>query len=281
MKKIVFSGFILLFLACVTTFAQEETQEKSKTRITLDFYKNSDNTKTLISTVSSKKGRKKIPLKDVIIHFYVKSIENNLGGIQTNNDGEAIINLPEEYDLAKDSLGNIILIAKFDGNDTYKSTEKEITVRDTRMELSFSEIDSVKTITITVNEIIGNDKEIPLEEVDISFYVHRLFGLMKIGEGWIENGESSIEFPNDITGDTVGNVTVIAKIEDNDIYGNIKKEESITWGVPVNYTRENSGINLSLLYGVGSHKGIDSVYLGIIIVIVILIFITIVFYKRS
>ncbi len=277
MKKIIFSAFAMLFPVFGAVYAQEATQEKLKTIISLSYYKNSDNTKTLKASAISKKERKIIPLKDVIIQFYATSDENGIGEIQTNIDGEAILNLPEKYVLA-DSLGNIILIAKFDGDDTYSSAEEEITIKDMRMELSLSEIDSVKTIAVTANEITGNPPE---EEVDIYFFVQRLFGNLKIGEGLIEAGQSSIEFPNDIPGDSVGNITVIAKIEDNDTYGNVEKKESIAWGIPVHYTRENSGIDLSLLWGVGSHDFIDKAYLAIISVIIILLLVTITMYKRS
>lgn len=191
-EKIFFSAFMLLFFLCGITYSQEEEKpEKLKTRITLNYYKNTDNTITLISTASSRVERRNILLEEVDIHFYVKSIENSLGNIITNNKGAAKIGLPEKFDLIKDSDGNIILIAKFDGNETYGSTEKEITVRDTRMEFSFSELDSVKTIVVEVNEVIGNNVEIPVDEVDIDFYVQRLFGMLKIGEGWIEKGYGS------------------------------------------------------------------------------------------
>jgi hypothetical protein len=292
-EKIFFSAFIVLFISYGITFSQVEnernpdtegevTQEKLKTSITLNYYKNSDNTITLISTATSKKGKKIILLKDVIIHFYVKSIENNLGNIQSNNDGESIINLPEKYDLIKDSNGNIILIAKFDGDETYKSAEKEITVRDTRMEFSLSEIDSVKTIVVKVNEIIGNNEEIPLDEVDIYFYVQRLFGMLKIGEGWIEKGHSSIEFPNDLPGDSVGNVAIIAKIEDNDIYGNVEKKATIDWGIPVSYKVKQLGQFGGILQQSNNDISfVNSVFTWIISIITILILITIVIYKRS
>lgn len=276
--KIIFSAFIMLFMTflCLTVSAQE----KLKASITLNYYKNSDNTKTLKATVSSKKEKKFISINNATIHFYNKSIENNLGDIQTNKDGEAFLDIPNKKELI-DSLGNFIFIAKFTGDDTYNSAEEEITIKDTRLELSLSVIDSVKTISVTANEI-SDGKEIPLEGVDVTFYVKRLFGNLKIGDGSVEKGESSIEFPyNDLPGDSLGNITVCVKIEDNDTYGNVEKKESITWGVPVHYSIYNSGIELSLFQEVGSIDLHNKIFPGIAIVLVILILITIVMYRRS
>ncbi|MEI6750751.1 MAG: hypothetical protein WCM93_16465, partial [Bacteroidota bacterium] len=35
-----------------------------------------------------------------------------------------------------------------------------------------------------------------------------------------------------IFGDSIGNLTVIAQIEENDIYGNVRGEAKINWGLP-------------------------------------------------
>ena len=276
-EKIIFSAFIILFttLICGTVSAQE----KLKTNIILKYYKNSDNTKTLKATVFSKKDKKFVSLNNVTVHFYNKSIETNLGDVQTNNNGDAVLDIPPGKMLI-DSLGSFIFIAKFDGDNTYESAEEEITIKGARIELSLSVIDSVKTISVTANEI-SDGKEIPLEGVDVIFSVKRLFGNLKIGAESIEKGQSSIEFPyNDLPGDSLGTITVCVKVEDNETYGNVEKRENIKWGVPTHHTRENSGIALSLLWGVGSHETTDHVFLGIAIAFVILLIISIIMYQR-
>ncbi len=276
-EKIIFSAFIMLFttLTCGTVSAQE----KLKTNIILNYYKNSDNTKTLKAKVFSKKEKKFISLNNVTIHFYNKSIVNSIGDAQTNENGDAVLDIPKGKVLI-DSLGSFIFIAKFDGDNIYESAEEEITIKDAQIELSLSVIDSVKTISVTAHEI-SDGKEIPLEGVDVTFSVKRLFGNLKIGAESIEKGQSSIEFPyNDLPGDSLGTITVCVKIEDNETYGNVEKRENIKWGVPTHHTRENSGISLSLLWGVGSHETKDKVFLGIAITLLMLLFISTVMYQR-
>ncbi|MBI2968305.1 MAG: hypothetical protein HYY40_10915 [Bacteroidetes bacterium] len=280
MTKIISSAILMLSIVYGMTFAQEQAQEKLKTSISLNYYKNSDNAKALTAKVTSKKEKRPFPVANATVHFFVKSMDNHLGDIQTNDEGEATVEIPEEK-LLRDSLGNIILIAKFDGDDAYKSAEGEITVKDVRMELSLSVIDSVKTISVTANEP-GNGKEIPLEGVDISFYAQRLFGNLNIGTGLLENGQSSIAFQyNDLPGDSVGNVTISVKIENNETYGNVEKKATIDWGVPTIYDMKKSDINTIIIRQAGSNAALDRMFLSLITVIVILILITIVYYKRS
>ncbi len=102
------------------------------------------------------------------------------------------------------------------------------------MDISFTSIDSVNTIIITASEVSENNELIPIEEVDVYVYVPRLFSNLMIGEGWLEGGSCQVEFPMDLPGnDTLGNITIITKIEDSDIYGNVEQISSVKWGKPL------------------------------------------------
>ena len=58
-------------------------------------------------------------------------------------------------------------------------------------------------------------------------------GDLPLGKKSIENGECNIEFPNDLPGDSAGNLLIIAKIVDHDDFANVEQRASIGWGVPV------------------------------------------------
>lgn len=75
-----------------------------------------------------------------------------------------------------------------------------------------------------------------VKEVDIHFYVRRSFSLLPLeGDNTTtdESGEASVIFPVDLPGDENGDVTIIARIEDNDELGEVNAEKTIRWGVPV------------------------------------------------
>jgi len=70
----------------------------------------------------------------------------------------------------------------------------------------------------------------------VHIYVPRLFSLLKIGEISLEeDGTGTLEFPKEIVGDTLGNLVVIAKIEEHDQFGFIEGRNTINWGVHKQY----------------------------------------------
>jgi len=112
------------------------------------------------------------------------------------------------------------------------SQEEEF--KEVKMDITFTNLDSVKTIVISAFEISENNVLIPIEEVDVYLYVPRLFSNLPIGEGWLEGGRCEVEFPTNLPGnDTFGNITIIARIEDSDIYGNVEESANIGWAQPL------------------------------------------------
>lgn len=76
--------------------------------------------------------------------------------------------------------------------------------------------DSMHVITATVTNITT---QLPVKDVELTFYIQRTFGLMKVAEGTTDTtGIISAEFPLDIQGsDSSGKMTLIAKVEGNDV----------------------------------------------------------------
>jgi hypothetical protein len=67
----------------------------------------------------------------------------------------------------------------------------------------------------------------------VLFYVPRTFSLLKVGQASITGGSSSMEFPTSIPGNHLGYLTLMAKVEDNEIYGNVEASGTINWGKPL------------------------------------------------
>lgn len=75
--------------------------------------------------------------------------------------------------------------------------------------------DSMHVITATVTNITT---QLPVKNVELTFYIQRTFGLMKVAEGTTDTtGIISAEFPLDIQGsDSSGKMTLLAKVYDSD-----------------------------------------------------------------
>jgi mono/diheme cytochrome c family protein len=104
--------------------------------------------------------------------------------------------------------------------------------KNVKLELTTGE--EIKSITATV--LSDDTARLPLNEVDVHFYVKREFGLMRIGE--LSNytgadGKVKVVFPEKIVGDSEGNVTLVVKIENNFLYNDNETMAVKKWGTPL------------------------------------------------
>jgi len=99
--------------------------------------------------------------------------------------------------------------------------------------LNFNENNNLKTIKATVTNQTGE----PIEELDLYFFVKRTFSLLPIGDVFNttdENGVVEVEFPKDLpASDTEGNIVILVKILESDLYNDLTVETTKKWGVPI------------------------------------------------
>ena len=106
------------------------------------------------------------------------------------------------------------------------------TMKEAIISISFNEENNLKTIIATVKDQEGQ----PIEELDLFFYVERTFSLLPIGDVFNttdENGMVEVEFPSDLPGDSEGNVAIVVKILESDLYNDQTLEMTKKWGIPV------------------------------------------------
>jgi len=96
------------------------------------------------------------------------------------------------------------------------------------LKLSFSQTDSTKTCIATLLS-----DSLPVIETDVHLYVKTLYALLPVSKvtATDENGEASFEFPTDLPSAKNGMLDIVAKVEKNEIYGNVETHESIKWGI--------------------------------------------------
>jgi hypothetical protein len=226
---IIISG---LFFSDKITFAQDE----EPLRIYLDIMCYQKSTEIdLKANVRARIGenRKILPVSDIPIDFFnlTDSSEVLLGNALTNEDGNAVYTVKKDSDLLWDQEIGYRFSVSFDGNEKFKSASKEISIREARIEINFDEIDSIKVIVANAYEIdLSSSERIPLDGVDLSFYVPGSFSLYRIGEGVLTDGTCTVDFPVSLPGDFNGNLTITAKIEESDDYGFVEVSAIKDWG---------------------------------------------------
>jgi hypothetical protein len=169
-----------------------------------------------------------IPLK---LSLNKDSVGTLIGNVVTNERGEALALIPPSLKQQWNKTASHTFHAFFAGNTKYDSTSADVTALKAKIL-----IDTVagRSVIATVMEMKGTTWT-PVKGVDVVLAVKRMDGDLNINEtptfATDSTGKASGDFKRDsIPGDLNGNITLIAKVLDNDSYGNLSVEKKVHWG---------------------------------------------------
>ncbi|MCX6322144.1 MAG: hypothetical protein NTX93_10165 [Bacteroidia bacterium] len=236
-KKIIYTILLLILLPVFSVYLFSQEITVISPYIQLQYFKNTDDQRILQTTLTYSKNRMELPLPGMEISFFTVGDQKELVATAlTDNKGVARFELKSDTRLKAGKDGMWAFSSEFKGNDTIEAGASEITVKDVRLEMVLTQIDSIKTITVNAF-IKENGTEKPVSGEVVKVYVPRMFSLLQVSELTLDDaGTASVEFPSDLPGDKDGNVTIIAKFEENQIFGNVEKRETLTWGLPTDYS---------------------------------------------
>jgi len=222
-----------LILASFTSFSQEMISPY----VTLQYFKNTDNQRILRTILTYSMNRMEIPIPGMEITFFSDAGERQvLANGFTDEQGIAEYKIPEDLDIPEDADGYWAFSSEFDGNDTIEAGISEISIKDIDLEMTLSEIDSVKTVTLHVTSV-ENGEPVPVAGEMIIIYVPRMFSMLPVAEAFTDDyGDASVEFPSDLPGDSVGNLKIIARFDDHPYFGTVERSIDEKWGVPNEYS---------------------------------------------
>jgi hypothetical protein len=194
----------------------------------------SDNSVDLKATVQAKISGTLSKLPGLKIEFSVGSDSTikKLGEVITDSRGVAIFNCKPEQ-LTTDKEGKLILKASFAGKDSIESAEEVVSVKRARLEITPVKEDSLLSVKVKLIDL-STGTETAVAETDLGVFVKRMYSALKLGEGKTdEAGEALIQIPNNLPGDAHGNITLLAKLDENEVYGNLEAAVTQPWGTPV------------------------------------------------
>lgn len=111
-------------------------------------------------------------------------------------------------------------------------------MQDATISVSFSEDNDAKIIIAKAVDQEG----IPIEDLELYFFVQRTFSLLPVGDEFNstdEEGIIEVEFPNDLPGDVNGDLIIVTKIIESDLYNDLTIEHEKNWGLPIEILDEN------------------------------------------
>jgi hypothetical protein len=223
--------FIILVTASEFSFSQDK--ELINPYVTFQYFKDNDNHRFLQTTLTYSKNRMERPLAGMEISFYAgNNSEKLLAEIITSDKGIARYPIKDDAVLPVDKEGNWPFSTLFNGNDSIETGSAELKIRDVDLQIVLSLVDSVKTISLNAKVMDGGTEK-PVTGETVLIYVPRMFSLLPVGEGSLDdNGEAIVEFPADLPGDKDGNLTIVARFEENALFGNVEKIVAENWGIP-------------------------------------------------
>jgi len=222
-----------LLMGSFPLFSQEKTIINPY--IQLQYFKNTDNERTLQATLTYSENRMELPLTGMEISFYSGSaVKVLLATVNTDEKGIAKFPIDENVKLSL-VKNEWIFSSEFKGNDTIEACLSEITVRDMKLEMILSEVDTIHTIMLKA-VTSENGKETPVSGEIVIISVPRMFSLLPVIEATLDdNGTAVVEFPSDIPGDKEGFLTIIARVDEHPSYGNVERKAVQKWGIPTEY----------------------------------------------
>ncbi len=230
-----FISIIAALLLCTNGIAQQIDLSNYSMRFVFKTVKQADNSRLLeVSFIGFNDAdrKDKLPVFGAEIQFLnvLNDEEIILGSSKTSKEGTAQLILLENQKYATDEQGYINLKARFNSTDALSIEEADIMVKDLHLDLNLSEIDSVKTVTLTAFTINSLGDKIPVSDLDVIINLNTMLSKMNINEGTIIDGTYTFEMTESFSGNTKGELTISSIIEENDEYGNIIQEKKVQWG---------------------------------------------------
>ncbi|MEK7199531.1 MAG: hypothetical protein AAB212_06390, partial [Bacteroidota bacterium] len=172
-------------------------------------------------------NKKFVPVTAITVKVFLgqEADANLLGTVQTNKDGKVVVTFPVSVKPMWDSVSQFTLMATSEASKQYESAGGEASVTKAKITIDTVFTDGVRSIIATVKAKSGNDW-IPAKDVETKIIVKRSIGNLSVGDAETyttdSSGQATAEFKRiDIPGDADGNIVLVAKTEDNELYGNI------------------------------------------------------------
>lgn len=279
---------MILAIFCSPSLAtgQDSTQKEApvkKSLIILNYYSANNSAQYLKIETKNKLGKKFEPIGDVNVSLFLDSkdsLNEPFVKIRTNQKGEAVTGIPVSMASRWKSASEHTIQAKAEATKNYDESETELSISKAKIEMDTATDGDNKTIQIKILKQNGDIWQ-AAEGVEMKVDIRRLGGDLMAGEEETYTTDSTgnilVDFKRDsLPGDEKGNLILVAKVDDNENFGNLSLEKTVPWGVAKNMKND---FNKRSLWATGNKAPVwllfmaFSIMLGVWSVIIYLIII--------
>ena len=240
MKKLKKNNWLLLFLVLSGIISNNVSGQDSivqKEIVKLQYFNRNNSLQYLVLESILKKGKQIDPQKNKVFKIFLDKDqpENLVAKVMTDDNGKAKAIIPPQLKSIWDSAAqhSFLVVAEPTGKE--EETPSEFTIRKAKISIDTSSVDGAKNISVTVMKY-ENGEWLPAKDVEMKIGIQRLGGILPAGDGdsytTDSTGIATTEFKKDsLPGNELGDLVLVARVEDNDELGNLIVEKQVRWGV--------------------------------------------------
>lgn len=201
----------------------------------IGYYVEANEMPYLIIDTKTKVERRIQPVSAISFKIYLDSIENFIAKGTTGRDGKARVDLPASLKEEWNASARHEFILKTDATKSFDESTSTLSI--TKTKLSIDTVTGSATRTIRVRMLQSNGNQwLPAGNVELKIGVKRFGGVLPLGEEETyttdSTGEVTAEFTGTkLPGDSAGNIVLVAKVESNELFGNVATEVKLPWGL--------------------------------------------------
>jgi hypothetical protein len=233
-------------------------QQDLKHLILTPGYFMSDNKMVYVTVNSKTKIEKKFqPVNGITVNLYLdsSSAATLIAKVTTDEKGMAKAIIPPSFRSGWEASEKHKFIAVSDAQKPYDEATGEIEITKSKILIDTLNEDGKRSVVVKVLALDGKDWK-PVKDVEMKVGVSRLGSILLVGDEATyttdSTGQVTAEFKRDkLPGNQKGDLILVAKVEDNETYGNLSVQRSVPWGLPTTY--DNPFIHQRTLWSARFH----------------------------
>jgi hypothetical protein len=226
-----------VFFLCLYSFGFTQDSTKKDLILNVGYYQMNNKVIYLIVHTKTKINSKFQPASGVYVNLYLDSISeaNYIAKAKTDVNGIAKVGIPLNLKNAWLASANHTFIGITEANKDFNKTTSETPATIARLSIDTSTDGKTKNIIVSVLGL-KNNSWLPAKGVEMKVGINRLGGILSAGDEATyttdSTGSVTVALKKDsLPGDKKGNILLVAKVEDNDQFGNLVVEKTVPWGV--------------------------------------------------
>ena len=234
----------------------DSTKEKRESFLYLRYYVINNQVPYLNVQTKNKVGKAFHPEPGIPVSIYLNKDSDEaslIGKVVTNEKGVAVIGVPAKLAAVWKEKPSPTFFARTESSSKFDAKSEQVSMNKSRLELDTVNDGGVRSVKARLLQY-ENGSPVPMPEVDIRLAIKRSGGNLNIGEEESFTSDSagtvSGEFNRkELPGDSLGNLELVALVDDNDLIGTVETRLKVPWGVPAKY---ESNFDRRTLYATGN-----------------------------